>query len=118
MLGIILTLLLAWVIGFASFVPIAAAKPVTFAYQTPTLNRTLPLIVGVDFGFFSTEGLEVKTVFIRGGPTAIAALVGGDVGHRSAGGFERKENRYGSVPPHGRPAGARDSPGASRLKTG
>ncbi len=79
MLGIILTLLLAWVIGFVSFVPIAAAKPVTFAYLTPTLNSTLPLIVGVDFGFFSTEGLEVKTVFIRGGPTAIAALVGGDV---------------------------------------
>jgi NitT/TauT family transport system substrate-binding protein len=57
----------------------AAAKPVTFAYQTPTLNSTLPLIVGVDFGFFAAEGLEVKTVFIRGGPTAIAALVGGDV---------------------------------------
>src|SRR5438445_12610769 len=55
------------------------AKPVTFAYQTPTLNSTLPLIVGGDFGFFSAEGLDVKTVFIRGGPTAIAALVGGDV---------------------------------------
>ena len=55
------------------------AKPITFAYQTPTLNSTLPLIVGVDFGFFAAEGLEVKTVFIRGGPTAIAALVGGDV---------------------------------------
>ena len=55
------------------------AKPVTFAYQTPTLNSTLPLIVGVDFGFFSAEGLEVKTIFIRGGPTAIAALVGGDI---------------------------------------
>src|SRR3989337_457990 len=57
----------------------AATKPVTFAYQTPTLNGTLPLIVGIDFGFFAAEGLEVKTVFIRGGPTAIAALVGGDV---------------------------------------
>jgi NitT/TauT family transport system substrate-binding protein len=56
-----------------------AAKSITFAYQTPTLNSTLPLIVGVDLGFFSAEGLEVKTVFIRGGPTAIAALVGGDV---------------------------------------
>ena len=55
------------------------AKPVTFAYQTPTLNSTLPLMVGVDFGFFAAEGLDVKTVFIRGGPTAIAALVGGDV---------------------------------------
>ena len=37
------------------------------------------MIVGVDFGFFAAEGLEVKTIFIRGGPTAIAALVGGDV---------------------------------------
>jgi ABC-type nitrate/sulfonate/bicarbonate transport system substrate-binding protein len=41
-----------------------AAKPVTFAYQTPTLNGVLPLIVGQDFGFFAAEGLEVKTVFI------------------------------------------------------
>ena len=57
----------------------AAGKPVTFAYQTPTLNSVLPLIIGTDFGFFAAEGLEVKTVFIRGGPTAIAALMGGDV---------------------------------------
>src|SRR5438034_9989041 len=74
---------IAWLTSLAVLIagviaPVAA-KPVTFAYQTPTLNSTLPLIVGVDFGFFSTEGLEVKTVFIRGGPTAIAALVGGDV---------------------------------------
>lgn len=60
-------------------VELAAAKTVTFAYQTPTLNSILPLIVGLDFGFFATEGLEVKTIFIRGGPTAAAALVGGDV---------------------------------------
>ena len=60
-------------------IPYVEAKPVTFAYQTPTLNSTLSLIVGVDFGFFAAEGLEVKTVFIRGGPTAIAALVGGNV---------------------------------------
>ena len=56
-----------------------SAKPVTFAYQTPTLNGVLPLIVGQDFGFFAADGLDVKTVFIRGGPTAAAALVGGDV---------------------------------------
>jgi NitT/TauT family transport system substrate-binding protein len=57
----------------------SAAKPITFAYQTPTLNSVLPLIIGTDFGFFAAEGLDVKTVFIRGGPTAIAALIGGDV---------------------------------------
>jgi len=55
------------------------AKSITFAYQTPTLTSTLPLIVGMDLGFFAAEGLEVKPVFITGGPTAIAALIGGDV---------------------------------------
>jgi ABC-type nitrate/sulfonate/bicarbonate transport system substrate-binding protein len=55
------------------------AKPVTFAYNTPTLSGTLPIVVAQDFGFFAAEGLEVKTVFIRGGPTAMAALVGGGV---------------------------------------
>jgi NitT/TauT family transport system substrate-binding protein len=59
--------------------PVAAAKPVTFAYQTPTLSATLPILVGLDFGFFAAEDLEVKPVFIRGGPTAVAAIVGGDV---------------------------------------
>jgi ABC-type nitrate/sulfonate/bicarbonate transport system substrate-binding protein len=70
---------LAWLVGSLTSVRVAAAKSVTFAYQTPTLNSILPLIVGMDFGFFAAEGLEVKTVFIRGGPTAAAALVGGDV---------------------------------------
>ena len=57
----------------------AGAKPVTFAYNTPTLSGTLPIVVAQDFGFFAAEGLEVKTVFIRGGPTAMAALLGGGV---------------------------------------
>ena len=57
----------------------AALKSVNFASNTPTLSGTLPLVVAQDFGFFSAEGLDVKTVFIRGGPTAMAALVGGGV---------------------------------------
>jgi NitT/TauT family transport system substrate-binding protein len=57
----------------------AAAKIVNFASNTPTLSGTLPLIVAQDFGFFAAEGLEVRTVLIRGGPTAMAALVGGGV---------------------------------------
>jgi NitT/TauT family transport system substrate-binding protein len=72
-------LLVALALLFAGHHARLEAKPVTFAYQTPTLNGTLPLIVGTEFGFFSAAGLDVKTVFIRGGPTAIAALVGGDV---------------------------------------
>jgi ABC-type nitrate/sulfonate/bicarbonate transport system substrate-binding protein len=46
-----------------------SAKTVTFAYNTPTLSGTLPIVVAQDFGFFAAEGLEGKTVFIRGGPT-------------------------------------------------
>lgn len=61
----------------AVFLTPAAARTVNFAYNTPTLSGTLPIVVAQDFGFFAAEGLEVKTVFIRGGPTAMAALVGG-----------------------------------------
>ncbi len=64
--------------------PVLEAKPVTFAYQTPTLSSTLPIIVGMELGFFASEGLEVKPVFIIGGPTAIAALIGGDVDYTLA----------------------------------
>jgi ABC-type nitrate/sulfonate/bicarbonate transport system substrate-binding protein len=63
---------------FAVALPVHA-KPVNFASNTPTLSGTLPLVVAQDFGFFAAEGLEVKTVLIRGGPTAMAALVGGGV---------------------------------------
>jgi ABC-type nitrate/sulfonate/bicarbonate transport system substrate-binding protein len=68
------------------FVPLKSpeAKPVTFAYQTPTLSSTLPILIGMEFGFFAAEGLEVKPIFIIGGPTAIAALIGGDVDYTLA----------------------------------
>jgi NitT/TauT family transport system substrate-binding protein len=57
----------------------ASLKTVNFASNTPTLSGTLPLLVAQEFGFFAAEGLDVKTVLIRGGPTAMAALVGGGV---------------------------------------
>jgi NitT/TauT family transport system substrate-binding protein len=72
-------LILALIFVCLSAIGPIEAKPVTFAYQTPTLSSTLPILIGMEFGFFSAEGLEVKPVFIIGGPTAIAALIGGDV---------------------------------------
>jgi NitT/TauT family transport system substrate-binding protein len=57
----------------------ALAKPVTLAYQTPTLSGILPSFVGGELGFFAGEGLELRQVFVRGGPTATAALISGDV---------------------------------------
>ncbi len=76
---IVARLLFFLLIPSFGFLENAAARPVTFAYQTPTLSGTLPLTVGVDLGFFAAEGLEVNAVYVRGGPTAIAALISGDV---------------------------------------
>lgn len=69
----------ALISAFGGSANAASAKNVNFASNTPTLSGTLPLIVAHEFGFFAAEGLDVKTVFIRGGPTAMAALVGGGV---------------------------------------
>jgi NitT/TauT family transport system substrate-binding protein len=69
------SLLLAFCVSHTT----ASAKVVNFASNTPTLSGTLPLVVAQDFGFFAAEGLDVRRVLITGGPTAMAALVGGGV---------------------------------------
>jgi NitT/TauT family transport system substrate-binding protein len=75
----LVTLLLTILAAFLAPTETVSAKSINFASNTPTLSGTLPLIVAQDFGFFAAEGLDVKTVLIRGGPTAMAALVGGGV---------------------------------------
>src|SRR5688572_26749355 len=77
--GRMVTLVYCLVVSAIFWSARVSAKTVNFAYNTPTLSGTLPIVVAQDFGFFAAEGLEVKTVFIRGGPTAMAALVGGGV---------------------------------------
>jgi len=76
---IFLALFLAWLIGSQTCVKIVGAKPITLAYQTPTLGSNLPIFVAMELGLFAAENLDAKTVFIQGGPTAMAALIGGDV---------------------------------------
>jgi NitT/TauT family transport system substrate-binding protein len=71
--------LFALLAAFAGSAEFAEAKPITLAYQTPTLGSNLPIFVATELGLFAAENLEVKTVFIQGGPTAMAALIGGDV---------------------------------------
>ncbi|MSP38209.1 MAG: ABC transporter substrate-binding protein [Deltaproteobacteria bacterium] len=75
----VLLLIFSTLHGFSSVNAAAALKTVNFAANTPTLNGTLPLMIAQDFGFFAAEGLDIKVVLIRGGPTAMAALVGGAV---------------------------------------
>jgi NitT/TauT family transport system substrate-binding protein len=83
--GKVAKLVIASIFTCLGLIATGHAKPITFAYQTPTLSSTLPLVIGMELGFFAAEGLEVKPVFIIGGPTAIAALIGGDVDYTLAG---------------------------------
>jgi len=54
------------------------AKTLNVAYPSPAWNSSLPLEVGRQFGMFAAEGLEVRPVYVRGGPIVMAALLSGE----------------------------------------
>jgi len=54
------------------------AKTINVAYPSPSWNTSLPVSMAKEFGLFSAEGLEVRPVYVRGGPVVMAALMGGD----------------------------------------
>jgi len=56
----------------------AAAKTINVAYPSPSWNTSLPVSMAKEFGLFAAEGLEVRPVYVRGGPVVMAALLGGD----------------------------------------
>jgi ABC-type nitrate/sulfonate/bicarbonate transport system substrate-binding protein len=56
----------------------AAARIINVAYPSPSWNTSLPVSMAKEFGLFSAEGLEVRPVYVRGGPVVMAALLGGD----------------------------------------
>jgi NitT/TauT family transport system substrate-binding protein len=51
-------------------------------------NNQLPVRVALAKGYFKDYGLTVEPIFVRGGPTAIAALVSGNVDFGSIGGAQ------------------------------
>ena len=63
----------------------APAKPITLAYNTNSLNVTLPIQVAQELGFFTGEGFEVTPVYVRSGPTAMTALVSGSADYAIVG---------------------------------
>jgi NitT/TauT family transport system substrate-binding protein len=63
----------------------AQAKPITLAYNTNSLNVMLPLLVAQELGFFTAEGFEVTPVYVRSGPTAMAAMVSGSADYSIVG---------------------------------
>ena len=51
-------------------------------------NNQLPFRSAIAKGFFKDQGLMVEPIFVRGGPTALAALISGDVDFASVGGAQ------------------------------
>ncbi|MGZ8478882.1 MAG: ABC transporter substrate-binding protein [Candidatus Binatia bacterium] len=45
----------------------------------------LPLLVAQELGFFTAEGFEVTPVYVRSGPTAMAAMVSGSADYSIVG---------------------------------
>ena len=56
----------------------AHAKTIMVAYPSPSWNTSLPVSTARDFGIFAAEGLDVRPVYVRGGPVVMAALLSGE----------------------------------------
>jgi NitT/TauT family transport system substrate-binding protein len=63
-------------------------KNLRVVFVSLSWNNQLPYRIAVAKGFFKDQGLSVEQIFVRGGPTAIAALVSGNVDFGSIGGAQ------------------------------
>ena len=63
-------------------------KNVRVVFVSHTWTSSLPFRIAMARGYFKSQGLTVEPIFIRGGPTAIAALISGDVDFASIGGAQ------------------------------
>ena len=53
-------------------------KTINVAYPSPSWNTSLPVSIAKEFGLFAAEGLDVRPVYVRGGPVVMAALLSGE----------------------------------------
>jgi len=76
--------------GLFSSVPARAQekKNLRIVFVSLSWNNQLPYRIAIAKGFFKDQGLNVEQIFVRGGPTAIAALVSGNVEFGSIGGAQ------------------------------
>ena len=63
-------------------------KTLRVVFVSLSWNNQLPFRIAIAKGFFKDQGLAVEPIFVRGGPTALAALVSGDVDFASVGGAQ------------------------------
>jgi NitT/TauT family transport system substrate-binding protein len=63
-------------------------KHLRVVFVSLSWNAQLPFRIANAKGFFREQGLTVEPIFVRGGPTAISALVSGNVDFASIGGAQ------------------------------
>jgi NitT/TauT family transport system substrate-binding protein len=63
-------------------------KTLRVVFVSLSWNNQLPFRIAIAKGFFTDQGLTVEPIFVRGGPTALAALISGDVDFASVGGAQ------------------------------
>src|ERR1700747_1078829 len=63
-------------------------KSLRIVFVSLSWNNQLPFRIAIAKGFFKDQGLTVEPIFVRGGPTALAALISGDVDFASIGGAQ------------------------------
>jgi ABC-type nitrate/sulfonate/bicarbonate transport system substrate-binding protein len=75
---------------FFAFPPALAQemKNLRIVFVSLSWNNQLPYRIAIAKGFFKDQGLAVEQIFVRGGPTAIAALISGNVEFGSIGGAQ------------------------------
>jgi NitT/TauT family transport system substrate-binding protein len=63
-------------------------KSLRVVFVSLSWNNQLHFRIAIAKGFFKDQGLAVEPIFVRGGPTALAALISGDVEFASVGGAQ------------------------------
>src|SRR5512132_1479512 len=87
--GKVLVLFVLSVVFFHSFAAHAQEKKnLRIVFVSLSWNNQLPYRIAIAKGFFKDQGLSVDQIFVRGGPTAIAALISGNVEFGSIGGAQ------------------------------
>jgi NitT/TauT family transport system substrate-binding protein len=81
-------LLLLFCFCFAGSASAQELKNLRVVFVSFSWNNQLPFRNAVLRGFFKAQGLTVEPIFVRGGPTALAALVSGNVDFASIGGAQ------------------------------
>ena len=63
-------------------------KSIRVVFVSLSWNSEIPVRVAMAKGYFKEQGITMEPIFVRGGPTAVAALASGDVDFGSIGGAQ------------------------------